>query len=70
MTTAEQIKVLCLRSNISVSELARQIGQTPQNFNAKLKRNTVSQNELDEICKVLDVKHKQYFELPNGEVIK
>lgn len=70
MTTAEQIKVLCLRSNISVSELARQIGQTPQNFNAKLKRNTVSQNELDEICKVLDVEHKQYFELPNGEVIK
>lgn len=70
MTTSEQIKVLCLRSNISVSNLARQLGQTPQNFNAKLKRNTVSQIELDKICELLNVQYKQYFELPTGEVIK
>lgn len=40
MTTAEMIKELCEQMNISVSELARRIGQTPQNFNrlpAKLK---------------------------------
>ncbi len=36
MTISEQIKVLCVRSNISVSELARRVGTTPQNFNAKL----------------------------------
>ena len=58
MTTSEQIKVLCLRLGISVSELARQIEQTPQNFNAKLKRNTVSEKEVDLICKKLDVNYR------------
>ena len=38
MNLSEQIKVLCVRSNISVSELARRIGTSPQNFNAKLKK--------------------------------
>ncbi|WP_442957200.1 helix-turn-helix domain-containing protein [Petrocella sp. FN5] len=28
--------------NISIEELARRIGQTPQNFNKKLKRETVT----------------------------
>lgn len=46
MTTSEQIRVLCVRSGISLSELARRIDQTPQNFNAKLKRNTLTQEEL------------------------
>ena len=31
------IKELCNKKNISLSELARQIGQTPQNFGKKLK---------------------------------
>lgn len=70
MTTSEQIKVLCLRSGISVSELARQIGQTPQNFNTKLKRNTVSQKEIELICAVLNVTHRQFFQLSTGEIIE
>ena len=37
-TISEQIKVLCIRSNISVAELARRLGKSPQSFNAKLKR--------------------------------
>ena len=32
MTISEQIKVLCVRSNISVAELARRMGTTPQNL--------------------------------------
>lgn len=41
MTTSEQIRVLCVRSGVSLSELARRINQTPQNFSVKLKRNTL-----------------------------
>ena len=70
MTTSEQIRVLCVRSGISLSELARKINQTPQNFNAKLKRNTVTQNELNQIAKVLGATYEQYFVLANGEQIK
>ena len=67
MSTSELIKVLCVRMGISVSELARKLNQTPQNFNAKLKRNTVSQLELTQIANVLGIKYEQAFILPNGE---
>lgn len=70
MTTSEQIRVLCVRTGISLSELARKINQTPQNFNAKLKRNTVTQDELNQIAKVLGVTYEQYFVLSNGEKVK
>ena len=52
MTTSEQIRVLCVRSGVSLSELARRINQTPQNFSVKLKRNTVTQDELNQIANV------------------
>ena len=70
MTTSEQIRVLCVRMGISLSELARRINQTPQNFNAKLKRNTVTQEELNKIADVLGATYEQYFVLANGEQVK
>ena len=41
MTTSDMIRELCDRMNISLAELCRRIGQTPQNFNKKLQRGTV-----------------------------
>lgn len=70
MTTSEQIRVLCVRSGISLSELARRIEQTPQNFSAKLKRNTITQEEMIQIAQVLNAKYEQYFILPNGERVQ
>ena len=70
MTTSEQIRVLCVRTGVSLSELARRINQTPQNFNAKLKRNTITQDDLNQITKALDVTYEQYFVLGNGELVK
>ena len=70
MTTSDQIRVLCVRTGISQSELARRINQSPQNFNAKLKRNTVTQDELNRIARVLGVTYEQYFVLANGDQVK
>ncbi|WP_261806272.1 helix-turn-helix domain-containing protein [Lapidilactobacillus luobeiensis] len=70
MTTAEMIKELCEQMNISVSELARRVGQTPQNFSKKLKRETVSLDELKVIADVLGIKFEQAFILPDGNEIK
>ena len=70
MTTAEMIKELCEQMNISVSELARRIGQTQQNFNKKLKRETVTLDELKAIADVLGVRFEQEFVLPYGDEIK
>ena len=70
MTTSDQIRVLCVRSGISLSELARRMNQTPQNFNAKLKRNTITQDELIQIAQVLNATYEQYFILPNGDKVE
>ena len=69
MTTADMIKQLCEQMNISVAELARRIGQTPQNFNKKLQRETVTLDELKAIADVLGVKFEQSFILPGGNEI-
>ena len=61
MVTSEQIHVLCVRTGVGLSELARRINQTPQKFNAKLKRNTIIQDGLNQIAKALDVTYEQYF---------
>lgn len=53
-----------------MSELSRCIGQTPQNFNKKLKRETVTLDELKALDDALEVKFKQVFILPDGNEIK
>ncbi len=69
MTTSDMIRQLCKQKNISLAELCRRIGQTPQNFNKKLKRGTVSFEEMMMIARVLEVRYEQTFILPNGERI-
>ncbi|WP_041139201.1 helix-turn-helix domain-containing protein [Beduini massiliensis] len=70
MTTSDMIRELCEKKNISIAELCRRIGQTPQNFNKKLQRGTVSFEEMMEIAKALGVGYEQAFVLPNGEKIQ
>lgn len=67
MSTSNLIKNLCKEKEISVAELARRIGQTPQNFNKKLKRETVSTEELILIADALGVVFEQSYILENGE---
>lgn len=67
MTVSEQIRVLCVRQNISVSELARRVGKSPQNFNAKLKRESFTVTDLELIAKVTGTEFERKFILENGE---
>ncbi len=67
MNTSNLVKQLCKETGISLSELSRKIGQTPQNFTKKLQRDTVSTNELISIGNVLGVRFEQSFTLQNGE---
>jgi transcriptional regulator with XRE-family HTH domain len=69
MTTSDMIRELCDKKNVSIAELCRRIGQTPQNFNKKLKRGTVSLDEMIKIANVLNVNYEQVFILSNGEKI-
>ena len=70
MTTSDMIRTLCEKQNISLAELCRRIDQTPQNFNKKLKRGTVSYEEMMVIAKAFGVQYEQAFVLPDGNEIK
>ena len=69
MTITEQIKILCVRQNISQAELARRLGTTPQNFNAKLKKGNFCIEELERIAEAVGVTFSRSFVLKNGEYI-
>ena len=53
LKTSEQIRVLCSRAGLSLSDLARATGQTPQNLNNKLKRDKFTVQELQAIAAAL-----------------
>lgn len=69
MTISEQIKVLCVRSDISVAELARRLGTTPQNLSGKMKRESFTVAELENIAKAVNSSFERKFVLENGEKI-
>ena len=69
MTIAEQIKVACVRCGVSEAELARRLGKSPQAFNAKMKRESFTINDLEEVANALGIDFKRSFILSNGEEI-
>ena len=69
MTISEQIKILCVRCNVSEAELARRLGKSPQSFNAKMKRESFTFDDLNEIADAVGVEFKRNFILTNGEEI-
>lgn len=70
MNTSDIIRALCKKYKVSISELARRIGQSPQNLYKKLKRDTVSYVELQQIAEAFGARYEQSFILPDGEKIK
>jgi len=69
MTIAERIRILCARINISQAELARRIGQSPQSFSAKMKRESFGIDELEKIADASGVAFNYSFTFANGEKI-
>lgn len=69
MPTSEQIKILCVKLNMSVSELARKNGKSPQAFSQKMKREAFTPMELKEIAKSVGCDYESAFILPDGEKV-
>ena len=71
MSMVEKIRILLIkRGNISEAELARKLGDSPQNFNAKMKRDNFTDKDLQRIAEVLDCTFKASFVLnDSGEEI-
>lgn len=69
MQIADQIRVLCVRSNISMAELARRIGISPQSLSAKMKRESFTIADLETIAEAVGAEFERKFVLYNGEKI-
>ena len=69
MKISTQIRLLCTRLNISMAELARRTGQSPQNFGAKMKRESFTVSELEIIAEAVGASFERKFVFSNTESI-
>lgn len=53
----------------NVSAIAREMGTSRQNLHQKIKRNTLSKDELCKIGKILGAKYVSYYSFPGGVII-
>lgn len=67
MAVSKLLKYLCIELNISVSELARRTGTSPQAFNQKMKRESFTPEELAAIAEAVGCSFEYSFILPDGK---
>ena len=68
MNTAEKIRILMGRKNISMGEMAEKTGQSRQNFSNKMKRANFSESEIMQMAAVLGCTVDIQFIDKNGEI--
>lgn len=69
MTIEQKINMALSYKGISQAELARKIGTTPSNLNQKVKRNTLTKEELEQIAEALDCTWRAEFVFDDGTII-
>lgn len=69
MRIDEQIKILCVKTDLTASEIAKRLNRTPQVFSQKIKRGSFTIDDLDEVAMVTGCSLECSFILPNGERI-
>ena len=66
MTIEQKLKAMLAITGISQAELARRLGTTPSNLNLKIKRNTLTYEDLQQIAELLGCEWRAEFILPDG----
>lgn len=69
MNIKQKIDMAIAYKGMSQAALARSIGMTPSNFNQKYKRETFTQEELEQIAAALGAVYVFGFEFPDGTKI-
>ena len=69
MTIEQKIKMALSYSGVSQAELARRMGTTPSNLNQKVKRNTLTKEEMEQIASALGSTWRAEFVFEDGTVI-
>ena len=66
MTNAQKIRMALAYKNMSESQLARNLGTSPQAFNQRMKTDKFAVNELEKIAKILGASYSSNFEFSDG----
>lgn len=69
MSVSEQLKILCVKLGISVSELGRLSGKSPQAFSQKMKRESFTIDEMKHIADSAGCTFESAFILENGDKV-
>ena len=69
MTIEQKIKMALAYLGLSQAELARRIGTPPSNLNQKVKRNTLTHEEMEQIAAALGGAWRAEFVFEDGTVI-
>lgn len=69
MTTEQLIKVALSYAGMTQVELAAKIGMNKSNFNARMKRDSFSRVEMEQIAEALGMEFVYTFKMPDGKTI-
>lgn len=69
MDTTKKVKKLLVEFDLTATQLAEMIGTSQPNLSKKMKNNSLSVEDLENIAKALNVKFELNFELENGDKI-
>ena len=69
MTIEQKLNMALSFKGISQAELARRIGTTPSNLNQKVKRGTLTKEEMEKIAEALGGIWRAEFVFEDGTVI-
>ena len=61
MGAAEKIRIILIRRNMKIKELAESLGYKQSNFSNKLREDDFSEKELQRIAKVLNCNYNSIF---------
>ena len=68
MTTAEKIRVLMKRRNMTMGDMSEKTGQTRQNLSNKMGRNNFSESEIKAMAAAMECTVEIRFLDANGNV--
>ena len=69
MRIDEQLKILAIKTNMTLAEIGERLDKSPQAFSQKMKRGNYTLDELEAIAIATNCKLNCWFELPNGDKI-
>ena len=69
MTTEQMVKMATTYGGVTQAELARRLGTTPSNLNQKIKRGTITKEDLERIAGAIGARFECHFIFPDGTMV-